>query len=251
MSLYFFLCYLIHFFLVSMVFSIYYHRGLAHKMLEFSKPFEHFCRFMLFTIGEGVNPFWSKFMVAEHRHHHRFSDSADDYTSIHQRSLLTIFKPDLNPRKNLFTWDHVEKYAPDITATDDWIQNNVYKKYRYLGMFLVACIYGIIFGFWYGVLGLFLTYFLNFLIPIFGAVLVHNIGYRNEANKNVDQSRNLFPFGFLMCGEELHSNHHNHPNRLNYAMRWFEIDIGYYLILLFVKLKLLKIRKITLNQKVY
>jgi hypothetical protein len=50
-------------------------------------------------------------------------------------------------------------------------------------------------------------------IPFWAAGVIngvgHCIGYRNWKTK--DQSKNIFPFGIIVGGEELHNNHHNSP----------------------------------------
>ena len=53
----------------------------------------------------------------------------------------------------------------------------------------------------------------------------HWWGYRNYDLK--DKSRNFFPWGVLIAGEELHNNHHFDPRSPRFQRRWFEFDIGW------------------------
>ena len=53
----------------------------------------------------------------------------------------------------------------------------------------------------------------------------HAWGYRNYDVK--DHSRNFFPAGFLLGGEELHNNHHADPKSARFRRRWFEFDVGW------------------------
>jgi stearoyl-CoA desaturase (delta-9 desaturase) len=48
-----------------------------------------------------------------------------------------------------------------------------------------------------------------------------------------------------MVGDELHSNHHAHPNNPNNKYRWFEFDLGFIYIKIFEKLGLLTVNKRT------
>lgn len=244
MFAYFLLFFVTHLYIVSLVFSIYYHRGKAHRMLEFSKPFEHFCRFILFTVEEGISPRWLKHISAEHRLHHRYTDGPEDFTSIYNRPLFSIISiKEYRKKKEKFTWEVVEKYAPDVPVTNDWIQLNVYQKYRYLGIIFMSVIYALLFGFWYGILGFIVTYSMRYVVPFFGDFLFHTVGYKNEPGKKYDRSRNFFPIGLYFSGEELHANHHKYPNRVNFATKWYEIDFGYYVILLLEKLGWVKVLK--------
>lgn len=61
--------------------------------------------------------------------------------------------------------------------------------------------------------------------PLHGAIInwfAHKLGYINYATK--DTSRNIWPIDWLMWGEGLHNNHHTHPGRWNFAIKWFEFD---------------------------
>ena len=67
----------------------------------------------------------------------------------------------------------------------------------------------------------------------------HKFGYRNyEVN---DTSTNI-PFIDIL-GETLHNNHHKYPSRPNFAHKWFEFDGTYYIILLFSKLGIVRLKK--------
>jgi stearoyl-CoA desaturase (delta-9 desaturase) len=40
---------------------------------------------------------------------------------------------------------------------------------------------------------------------------------------------------FLTWGESLHNNHHANPRRLSFATRWYELDVGLWMINLIKK----------------
>lgn len=70
--------------------------------------------------------------------------------------------------------------------------------------------------------------------------LAHWIGYRNYDTK--DTARNLFPWGIVIGGEELHNNHHGDGANAKLSKRWFEFDIGWFYIQVLSKLGLAKVR---------
>jgi fatty-acid desaturase len=84
----------------------------------------------------------------------------------------------------------------------------------------------------------------NWLGVFIGNYAFHKFGFEYAGHKNLnDKSKNLFPIGILLGGEELHNNHHNMPYRPNYRHRWFEVDIGYVYAKIFEIFGLLKISK--------
>ena len=76
--------------------------------------------------------------------------------------------------------------------------------------------------------------------------LGHCFGYRNfEPN---DASTNVFPWGLLIGGEELHNNHHHNPANAKLSEKWFELDMGWFWIKLLSYVGLIKI-KVNHNDK--
>ena len=94
------------------------------------------------------------------------------------------------------------------------------------------------------------TYWLLFLIPIhilMGPIhgfivnwFGHKHGYRNF-KKLHDNSKNTLFIDFLMMGELYQNNHHKFPTKTNFAFRWFEFDIGFFIIKILDKLRIVNI----------
>ena len=80
-------------------------------------------------------------------------------------------------------------------------------------------------------------------IPFFAAGVInglgHYFGYRNFNTK--DKSRNIFPIGIIIGGEELHNGHHNKPASPKFSSKWYELDIGWVWLNLFRILGLAKL----------
>jgi stearoyl-CoA desaturase (delta-9 desaturase) len=77
--------------------------------------------------------------------------------------------------------------------------------------------------------------------PIHGVIInwfAHKYG---EASFETDNtSKNLFKLDLLMLGEAYHNNHHTFPSRSNFAAKKGEFDMCYPAIVLFNKLRIIK-----------
>jgi len=82
-------------------------------------------------------------------------------------------------------------------------------------------------------------------IPFWAAGMVNGVGhwfgYRNNNTK--DKSRNIFPLGIIIGGEELHNSHHHNPRSVKLSQKWYEFDIGWMWLNIMIKLQLAKIRE--------
>lgn len=216
--------------------TLYLHRSQTHLSVTFNPVVSHFMRFWLWLTTAMVTKQW----VAIHRKHHQYSDTEGDP---HSPKLFGI--------KNILFRGVYYYYlaAKDARMTlsygkgtpDDWIEKNVYTKYNYAGVSLMLLIDILLFG-WIGAI----VWLVQMLwIPFWAAGVINGIGhwfgYRNGETR--DNSRNIFPLGVWIGGEELHNNHHLNPASAKLSKRWFEFDIGWFWIKVLVYLKLAKINR--------
>ncbi|MFL1456588.1 fatty acid desaturase [Marinobacter sp. GN3S48] len=205
--------------------TLYLHRHSAHNSLDLHPVLKHFFRFWLW-LSTGQN---TKEWTAIHRKHHAKCETEEDP---HSPVVLGI-------RKVLF--EGAELYAESATpetlerygqrTPEDWVERNVYSRYKMLGVALMAVIDLMLFG----VHGIWIWAVQMMWIPVWAAGVVNGIGhwfgYRNF--ECADNARNISPLGILIGGEELHNNHHTYPNSSKLSRRWFEVDIGWGYIRLF------------------
>ncbi len=69
----------------------------------------------------------------------------------------------------------------------------------------------------------------------------HYWGYRNYASP--DTSTNVFPWGIIIGGEELHNNHHAYGTSAKFSAKWYEFDIGWGYIRILQFMGLAKIKR--------
>jgi len=213
--------------------TLYLHRGQAHRGIEFHPIVEHFMRFWLWLTTGMITKEW----VAVHRKHHSSSDKEGDPHSPYNEGLLKM----LVGGAWLYAKAAEDKQMVKIYGAgtpDDWMEKNVYSKYSKLGFTLLLIINTILFNGW----GIVIWLIQMAWIPFWAAGVIngvgHCIGYRNWNTK--DESRNIFPLGILIGGEELHNNHHNSPASSKLSSKWYEFDIGWMWLNLFKILRLAK-----------
>jgi stearoyl-CoA desaturase (delta-9 desaturase) len=215
--------------------TIYLHRGVTHRGLEFHPALSHFMRFWLWLTTGMVTKQW----VAIHRKHHRFIDTDGDPHSPKLFGIKNIVF------RGVYYYYQAAKDARMVVeygagTPNDWVERKVYTKHHFLGVLLMLSINVLLFG-WIGIL-IWLAQIV--WIPFWAAGVINGLGhwwgYSNTDNK--DSSRNILPFGIWIGGEELHNNHHAEPANPRLSRKWWEIDIGWIWINIFKHLRLLRIR---------
>ena len=203
--------------------TIFLHRCQAHRALTLHPVVSHFFRFWLWLTTGQVTREW----VAVHRKHHAKCETDDDPHSPQTRGLARVLFGGLGlyqaECRNTETVETFGKGTPD-----DWIENNVYTRFRNSGLLLMLVINAVLFG-WVGLI-IFAVQML--WIPFWAAGVINGIGhywgYRNF--ETPDASRNIIPFGVLVGGEELHNNHHAYRQSARLSNKWWEIDLGWFYI---------------------
>ncbi len=217
--------------------TIYLHRAQAHRALDLHPIVSHFFRFWLWLTTGMITRQW----VAIHRKHHAKCETPEDP---HSPQVLGIEK---------VLWQGAELYreAAKDTQTieryghgtpDDWLERRLYTPHNFLGIGLMLAIDVLLFG----PIGITIWAVQMLWIPFFAAGVINGLGhywgYRNYDCE--DASTNIFPWGILIGGEELHNNHHAYGSSAKLSARWYEFDIGWLYIRLLALLRLAQVRKV-------
>jgi len=217
--------------------TIFLHRCQAHRALELHAIPSHFFRFWLWMTTGMVTKEWA----AIHRKHHAKCETEEDPHSPVTRGIKKVFFEGAELyRAESRNRETVEKYGHG--TPDDWIERNLYTKYSALGVSLMLVLDLVLFG----VLGLTVWAVQMAWIPVTAAGVINGIGhfwgYRNF--DSTDASRNIFPLGILIGGEELHNNHHTYGTSAKLSNKWYEFDIGWLYISIMAFLGLAKVKKV-------
>ncbi len=215
--------------------TIYLHRAMAHSALELHPVASHFFRFWLWMTTGMVTKEWT----AIHRKHHAKCETADDPHSP-QAWLARIENNFLRIFLIIFVWipwrgvrSYVEESKNQETlerygrgTPDDWLERHVYTPHSKLGIVMLLAIEFFLLG---PVWGTLLWLIQMLWTPVLAAGVIngvgHFVGYRHA--DTTDASRNIFPFGLLIGGEEHHNNHHLDPSSAKLSRKWWEFDVGW------------------------
>jgi len=217
--------------------TVYLHRAQAHRALDVHPALAHFFRAWLWLTTGMSTRAWA----AIHRKHHAKCETAEDPHSPQVKGLKTVF------------WKGAELYRAEASnketlaryghgCPNDWLENQVYERFPWQGVGFTLVLEFLLFGF----PGVSIWGIQMLWIPVLAAGVINGVGhfwgYRNY--DCVDASRNIFPWGILIGGEELHNNHHTHATSAKLSSKWYEFDIGWMYIRLFSAVGLVKIKKV-------
>jgi stearoyl-CoA desaturase (delta-9 desaturase) len=216
--------------------TIYLHRHQAHRALELHPIVSHFFRFWLWLTTGQVTKEWA----AVHRKHHAKCETVDDPHSPVTRGIKKVLLEGAELyRAETKNQETLDKYGHG--CPNDWIENNLYTKYSWLGVSSLLPINVMLFG----VAGISIWAVQMVWIPITAAGIInglgHFTGYRNyDCN---DAAHNLIPWGIIIGGEELHNNHHTFATSAKLSSKWYEFDIGWMYIRTMEIMGLAKVKK--------
>jgi stearoyl-CoA desaturase (delta-9 desaturase) len=206
-----------------------YHRYFSHRTFKTSRT----AQFIFALVGAASaqrGPLW---WAANHRHHHRESDTpADPHSPVHHSFFRSHAGWFMCTRYYATSYHRIRDFArfPELV----WLNrfDKAVPAALGLGVYLV--------GRWLefampslGVTGmqLFIWGFVLSTTILFHATasinsLAHIFGYQRYATG--DASRNNFWLALITLGEGWHNNHHKHMSCTRQGFYWWEIDITYY-----------------------
>jgi stearoyl-CoA desaturase (delta-9 desaturase) len=173
------------------------------------------------VIGGGPPLHW----VAEHRLHHRFSDTAADphdategFWHAHVAHLFYHKEFEDDSRQWM-------AYIPDLNKNRYYLFLN--RAWIPMALLALVPLYywgGISYLLWGG----FVRFVLMMHIMWFVNSASHIWGYRNFETR--DAATNCWWVGLLAAGEGWHNNHHAYPTSAPHGLRWWEFDLTYMII---------------------
>jgi fatty-acid desaturase len=204
--------------------TVAYHRAIAHGALRLHPIPRHILIFLAMFGGSGAPPSWT----ANHRQHHSRVETPEDISS---------------PWIGGFWWAHLRwLWQTGQVPLDRWCPDLDKPEYRFwtrmqIPVVAVSMFIGLLFGveafFWFGPIRL--------LYAMHAQCFVNSSAHMRHGRKDgEDSSQNLIWLGIFQCfqGESWHGNHHAKPGVAQFGWRRWQVDFGWYTILLLERLGL-------------
>lgn len=218
-----------------------HHRYLTHHSLELPKWLGYFFVFLgTLTLESGPTK-W----VAYHMQHHLYSDKEEDPHNANRGFSWAHFGWLIyhDPKKDGSAESLSKKWKWAKEVRED-------KIYRFMDDYLVHI--QVAFGlfiflsawYWYGsttialsfvIWGIFVRLVLVWHSTWFVNSASHWFGYKNFDLPKPDKSTNCWWVGLVAYGEGWHNNHHRWAQSARHGMKWWEIDMTYWVIWLLEK----------------
>jgi stearoyl-CoA desaturase (delta-9 desaturase) len=220
-----------------------FHRLFTHRSFQAIRPVQ----FLLGVLGsmafQGPLIPW----VGRHRQHHQCSDDEGDPHSPHHPHCGGFWGRLRGFWHSHIGWafapmpDDLDRYAGDLARSPMLrMVSGLFPVWAALGLLIPAAV-GFTFGGWPGaltgfvwgglvriLLGHHVTWSVNSVCHLWG----------RRPYESGDQSRNNALVGLLAMGEGWHNNHHAFPSSARHGLRWWQVDIAYYVIKILVLCRL-------------
>jgi stearoyl-CoA desaturase (delta-9 desaturase) len=195
-----------------------YHRYFSHRSFKLNRFWQFCLAFLAQTSGQKGVLWWA----AHHRDHHLYSDRKEDLHS---------------PVHEGFWWSHLgwilsdeyDNYDPQRIA--DFSR---YPELRLLNRFHLAptIIYAVAIYLIGGYDALVYGFFVSTVFLYHGTFLINSLSHIWGTRRfpTPDESRNNFVLALVTLGEGWHNNHHYFMSSVRQGIRWWEIDVTYYVL---------------------
>ena len=209
--------------------SLCFHRALTHRGLRLARPLEYIGALLGTLALQGGPITW----VATHRAHHASTDRVGDPHGADRGFLWSHVKWLLLQNKDVPQREERTRLAADLAADPfhHFLEHNQVQLQIALGIFLF-CLGGWSWLVWGIFVRLVLMYHTTWLVNSAG----HTFGYRTYRTN--DLSRNSWWVALISWGEGWHNNHHAFQFSARHGLRWFEIDVTWWMIRLLALLGL-------------
>ena len=211
-----------------------YHRYFSHRAYQTSR-FWQFVGALIGATSAQRGPLW---WASHHRHHHRFADQPDDIHSPIQRGFLWSHVLWILTPKNFATR---KQFVKDWSRFPELVFLNRFDILPPLVLLVVLLITGWLLGFYAPSLGTSALQMAVWGFAISTVVLFHATATINSLDHLIgrrryntpDHSRNNWFLALITLGEGWHNNHHHYPIAARQGFFWWEIDVTYYVLVLF------------------
>ena len=236
------LLFILHWYVSLFTQTFFLHRYASHQMFKMNNFIEKLF-FILTWLAQGPSFLEPAAYALMHRKHHRLSDTEGDPHSPVKFSNWFKFM--------LKTFDEYRSFKNDV-AKNNYEDKNLPRWPKFeniVDTYTVRILFALSYVLFYVYFAPNILFFLLVPIhiamgPIHGFIVNwfgHKHGYRNFKMLG-DNSKNTLHIDFLMMGELYQNNHHRYPQKMNFAVKWFEVDFGFYIVKILHFLRIITIK---------
>ena len=213
--------------------TLYLHRALTHKAVTFHPIINEIFRFAIW-VTSGIRP---RQWVAVHRKHHAHTDTEDDPHSPKILGWKTV------QLMNVFLY---RKAANDAKTVTDYARDlpqrttdRILYDLAILGLGLLFT--GLVFSFGFVTAGVAFVFHALLYLGLSGSVnsIAHQFGRKTFGTNS---GTNVTWLALLTAGEGFHNHHHAAPTSARFSRRWFQADLGWWVIKVLSFIKLANVR---------
>jgi stearoyl-CoA desaturase (Delta-9 desaturase) len=217
--------------------TVYLHRALSHRALTVhgtaAIPFR-----VVIWMTTGMRP---REWVAVHRKHHAATDTVDDPHSPAQVGFWRVQLGNVGLYKKCAADPaNTQKYARDLPP--DRLDRLAF-DYSLAGLGIGTTI--LVITMWalgFGVLTGLLAAGLHAVFYVMLSGSINAVGHTQGKQPYENSATNLQSLALITAGEGLHNNHHAAPTSARFALGKAEIDPGWWLVRVLVRLRLAQVR---------
>lgn len=217
-----------------------YHRLFAHRSYKVPLWLEHIIAIMGYMAIQRGPIFW----VSMHRMHHKYADIPGKDPHTPKEGIWHVHFDWLHHRRDdIWTPETYRKLTPDLNKDKlyNWMDSEFHDYLSYFAIAIAAFVLGGFIGGDFAGFDLYnATCFLIWIgvlnrvacLHAFGLInsICHLFGGRPFKVNAHDTSTNNFFVALIIFGEGWHNNHHAFPASAKQGLKWYQIDVAWYVI---------------------
>ena len=195
-----------------------YHRYFSHRAYSTGRVFQFLLAFLAQSTTQKSVLWWG----AKHRHHHLFSDMAQDVHSPRQKGFL------YSHMGWIFARQHGETDLVKIADFARYPELMFLHRFEQVPSVVLAVACYLIAG-WSGLVVGFLW---STVLVYHGTFCINSLAHVHGRKRYVtgDDSRNNWLLAIFTMGEGWHNNHHSYQSSVRQGFRWYEYDPTFYIL---------------------
>jgi stearoyl-CoA desaturase (Delta-9 desaturase) len=224
--------------------TVYLHRALSHRALTVRDSAAISFRAIIW-MTTGMRP---REWVAVHRKHHAATDTVDDP---HSPAVVGFWRVQLGNvglyKRCAADPANVQKYARDLPP--DRLDRLAF-DYPLAGLALgITIIVVTMWALGFGLLTGFVAAGLHAVMYVMLSGAINAIGHKAGKQPYPNSATNLQSLALITAGEGLHNNHHAAPTSARFSLDRGQLDPGWWLVRVLVRLRLAQVRHADVHLK--